>query len=582
MIRLLFSGVFVFSLHPKYRIDRTGKVDATAGLRQAALDAAGGVLFIAPGTYSIAGAIDAPATAPRGVPIPQNTTVLAIPGTVTITQPTNANVSGLLATSNYNPLYSTIGEFTNVWFIGLTFNGNNASQSYNLTQDQFAVGMFGSNMNMLFCRFYDCGNPAITAVVSGGGQITTGALIGESTEQMMNGARPMVRWNRFENCSGVALWNTALKGDTYANPPPGFYGNYGLDNFSDNVFFNCVHGQYVEDRVNGFVAEGIIYKGNQNTLSTNGSALSIIGSVNGKIGVLSQYAGSGLTFIGYAQTPDKNLVIDAVIDSSYRAGINMNGNVLPLLGTLNGAATAGSTSVNITITQGSLPDNGNAGSAWVGIVDGASSEYVQVVYTHPGTIGNSVMTLYKPLQYNHSGGQSIVGQTGVSRISGKAVVSNSGCGLGGGSNQAGVSFNSVWNVTLMLNAYDSKQEMFPPGTSPTNPPVTQLYGVSFSGQCKNIRIYGDLAGNATSWVLDDGSNTGCGHIGIAGQDVLAGTTTAIEGDFISTDPAIPSRYYVTAAPSNNLGKNGDFAFNKNGGAATTIYQKRAGSWVGIV
>jgi hypothetical protein len=36
------------------------------------------------------------------------------------------------------------------------------------------------------------------------------------------------------------------------------------------------------------------------------------------------------------------------------------------------------------------------------------------------------------------------------------------------------------------------------------------------------------------------------------------------------------------APSNGNGNNGDFYFRSDGGALTTIYQKRAGSWVGIV
>lgn len=36
------------------------------------------------------------------------------------------------------------------------------------------------------------------------------------------------------------------------------------------------------------------------------------------------------------------------------------------------------------------------------------------------------------------------------------------------------------------------------------------------------------------------------------------------------------------APSNGNGNNGDFYFRSDGGALTTIYQKRAGTWVGIV
>jgi hypothetical protein len=38
----------------------------------------------------------------------------------------------------------------------------------------------------------------------------------------------------------------------------------------------------------------------------------------------------------------------------------------------------------------------------------------------------------------------------------------------------------------------------------------------------------------------------------------------------------------TGAPNNANGANGDIYFNGAGGALTTIYQKRAGVWVGIV
>lgn len=41
-------------------------------------------------------------------------------------------------------------------------------------------------------------------------------------------------------------------------------------------------------------------------------------------------------------------------------------------------------------------------------------------------------------------------------------------------------------------------------------------------------------------------------------------------------------YGSVGAPSNSAGNNGDFYFRSDGGASTTIYQKRAGAWVGIV
>jgi hypothetical protein len=44
----------------------------------------------------------------------------------------------------------------------------------------------------------------------------------------------------------------------------------------------------------------------------------------------------------------------------------------------------------------------------------------------------------------------------------------------------------------------------------------------------------------------------------------------------------PALYGGAAAPAAALGNNGDFFFNSTGAALTTIYQKRAGAWVGIV
>lgn len=41
-------------------------------------------------------------------------------------------------------------------------------------------------------------------------------------------------------------------------------------------------------------------------------------------------------------------------------------------------------------------------------------------------------------------------------------------------------------------------------------------------------------------------------------------------------------YAGTGAPNNSNGQNGDIYFRGDGGASTTVYQRRAGSWVGIV
>lgn len=46
----------------------------------------------------------------------------------------------------------------------------------------------------------------------------------------------------------------------------------------------------------------------------------------------------------------------------------------------------------------------------------------------------------------------------------------------------------------------------------------------------------------------------------------------------------PSGQFIfgTGVPSNSLGQNGMFYFRSDGGTLTTIYQRRAGAWIGIV
>jgi len=43
-----------------------------------------------------------------------------------------------------------------------------------------------------------------------------------------------------------------------------------------------------------------------------------------------------------------------------------------------------------------------------------------------------------------------------------------------------------------------------------------------------------------------------------------------------------SIYMGSGAPNNANGSNGDIYLRSDGGAGTTIYHKRTGSWVGIV
>lgn len=45
---------------------------------------------------------------------------------------------------------------------------------------------------------------------------------------------------------------------------------------------------------------------------------------------------------------------------------------------------------------------------------------------------------------------------------------------------------------------------------------------------------------------------------------------------------VVSFYAGTGVPNNTNGTNGSFYFRSDGGALTTIYHKRSGTWVGIV
>lgn len=65
-----------------------------------------------------------------------------------------------------------------------------------------------------------------------------------------------------------------------------------------------------------------------------------------------------------------------------------------------------------------------------------------------------------------------------------------------------------------------------------------------------------------------------GPIELAGQ--LYPATPALAGQLAT------AIYAGTGAPSNANGNNGDIYFRSDGGALTTIYQRRAGAWVGII
>lgn len=76
-----------------------------------------------------------------------------------------------------------------------------------------------------------------------------------------------------------------------------------------------------------------------------------------------------------------------------------------------------------------------------------------------------------------------------------------------------------------------------------------------------------------------------GNIAMLASANLTGAQT-LHATFIDADTFIENNgvhfYAGSGAPGALLGVNGDFYCNAAGGAGTTIYQKRAGNWVGIV
>jgi hypothetical protein len=85
-------------------------------------------------------------------------------------------------------------------------------------------------------------------------------------------------------------------------------------------------------------------------------------------------------------------------------------------------------------------------------------------------------------------------------------------------------------------------------------------------------------------VIDSGGNV-VANMGSAGL-YTNGTLNAQRAIYPAT-PAIARQtacalWAGSGAPNNSNGSNGDIYFRSDGGAGTTIYQRRSGAWVGIV
>lgn len=93
--------------------------------------------------------------------------------------------------------------------------------------------------------------------------------------------------------------------------------------------------------------------------------------------------------------------------------------------------------------------------------------------------------------------------------------------------------------------------------------------------------------SATNYLTLTGSNGGNPTIGTSGGNLaITPIINAANKIYPGTDAAAAQTsaglYANVGAPNNANGANGDFYFRSDGGALTTIYQRRAGAWVGIV
>lgn len=117
-----------------------------------------------------------------------------------------------------------------------------------------------------------------------------------------------------------------------------------------------------------------------------------------------------------------------------------------------------------------------------------------------------------------------------------------------------------------------------------------------AGASDRYAIVGNDLNNNTTSLNDGGSGSNkqiVGNVPNTIASVLSGNLNVSTGDaqFVAhVYPGTPAIAQQTAcgllagtgAPNNANGNNGDVYFRSDGGSLTTIYQKRAGSWVGIV
>ncbi len=91
-----------------------------------------------------------------------------------------------------------------------------------------------------------------------------------------------------------------------------------------------------------------------------------------------------------------------------------------------------------------------------------------------------------------------------------------------------------------------------------------------------------LIGNGGSAITDDADlsfDTGTNALTIGAASIVGKVYPATDAGASQTAAGL---YAGTGAPNNANGADGDLYFRSDGGALTTIYQRRAGAWVGVI
>lgn len=229
--------------------------------------------------------------------------------------------------------------------------------------------------------------------------------------------------------------------------------------------------------------------------------------------------------------------------------------------------------------------------------------------------------------YNGASGLTVTGNyfeanlldidgTGATQANGVALIGNQFSHTAGNSNPA--TYSVVWgnntpsNCVSIGNFHNAKMHNFPVAGMDVlvkDSAVTSLFNNQpfplWNSGNQNFFSAANTTLNLTDGVLGNtygGAFRGYGIGGRGGQagvgTLNAGTYTEgltcdenaairIDKRFYPPDPTQTAQtscsvFASTGAPSNANGSNGDIYFNAAGGALTTIYQKRAGAWVGIV